>query len=187
MMRQHASTWLYMQHKMVVVGHHNFKDRVVIKRQLATQKIDKMGGKLMDENKQGNHRKSFLFVARGCVFFQSYSVQRRMSAKSTIKKLQRVVKEKEAQRFMHRQKEEAKKEVLRKEEKEKMLRKGGSVGVLYIKSLVMKLSSIYSLPSLDCEEGKQYHEKMQFAHSIMQDIYKSKSFEVEFLRRQRRG
>jgi hypothetical protein len=58
--------------------------------------------------------------------------------------------------------------------------------VLYIKLLVMKLSS-YSLPSLDCEEGKQYHEKMQFAHSIMQDIYKSKSFEVEFLRRQRRG
>ncbi len=30
-----------------------------------------------------------------------------------------------------------------------------------------------------CEEGKQYHEKMQFAHSIIQDIYRSRTSKIE--------
>jgi hypothetical protein len=53
--------------KVTGVGHHNFRDMALIKRQQVAQK--KMSGKLMDENKQGNRRKSFLFIARCCVFF----------------------------------------------------------------------------------------------------------------------
>ncbi len=33
---------------------------------------------------------------------------------------------------------------------------------------------------LECEEGKAYNEKMQFAHTIIQDIYRSKTYVVEF-------
>lgn len=50
----------------------------------------------------------------------------------------------------------------------------------------MKLS-LHSPSSLECEEGKQYHEKMQFTHSIIQDIYRSRSYVVEFWKRRRRS
>jgi len=53
---------------MIVMGHHSFKDRALIKRQWATQKTNKMGKKLMDENKQGNRRMSISVVAGGHVF-----------------------------------------------------------------------------------------------------------------------
>jgi hypothetical protein len=43
------------------------------------------------------------------------------------------------------------------------------------------------LSSLQCVEGKQYHEKMQFAHSIIQDIYRSRTFVVKFLNRWKRS
>jgi hypothetical protein len=56
--------------KMIVVGHHNFKDRALIKRRWVTQKTSKMGGKLMDKNKQGNCRKSFLFTVGGRIFLE---------------------------------------------------------------------------------------------------------------------
>ncbi len=38
-----------------------------------------------------------------------------------------------------------------------------------------------------CEEGKPYNEKMQFAHTIIQDIYKIGTYAFEFLCRCRRG
>jgi hypothetical protein len=63
-----------------------------------------------------------------------------------------------------------------------MLRRGGSAGMINIQLLVMKLL-LHSPSSLDYEEGKQYHEKMQFTHSIIQNIYRSKPFAIEFLRR----
>ncbi len=72
---------------------------------------------------------------------------------------------------------------MRKKE-EKVLRVRESVRVLIIQPMAMR-SSLHSLPSLKCEEGKQYHENMQFYHSIIQDMYRS--FVIEFLRRQRRG
>jgi hypothetical protein len=52
---------------------------------------------------------------------------------------------------------------------------------------VVMRSSPHSLSSVECEEGKQYHEKMQFAHSIIENIYRSRSYVVKFLQRQKRG
>jgi hypothetical protein len=66
--------------------------------------------------------------------------------------------------------------------KKKMLRRGESVGVLKIQLFIVR-SSPHSLSSLECEEKKQYHVKMQFAHSIIQNIYRSGAYVVEFLRR----
>jgi hypothetical protein len=54
---------------MVVMGCHNFEDEALIKRQQASQKMNGMGKKLKDENKQSNHRKLFSFVVRSCVCF----------------------------------------------------------------------------------------------------------------------
>ncbi len=53
-----------------------------------------------------------------------------------------------------------------------MLRRGENVKVLNIQPLAMK-SPPHSLPFSECQEGKQYHEKMQFAHSIIEEIYRS--------------
>ncbi len=47
-------------------------------------------------------------------------------------------------------------------------------------------SLLHSLSSSKCDEGKHYHKKMQFTHSIIQDIYRSGTYEEEFLRRQRK-
>ncbi len=116
---------------MIVMGHHSFKDRALIKRQWATQKTNKMGKKLMDENKQGNRRMSISVVAGGHVFPWSYSAYRRMNAKSAIKKLQKVTREKEAQRLEHKRIEKVEGEVLKKNE-EKVLKARESVGVLNI-------------------------------------------------------
>jgi hypothetical protein len=78
----------------VVSKHHNFKDTELIERRLTTQKTNKTNGKLMDENKQSNFRMSFSFLTRGHVFSQSYSVHRRMSVESVIKKLQKITRKK---------------------------------------------------------------------------------------------
>ncbi len=75
--------------------------------------------------------------------------------------------------------------MLRKKEIE-MLRRGENVRMWNIQSLAMKLP-LHSPSSSKCEEGKQYHEKMQFVHSIIQNIYKLGTSVVEFLRRQRKG
>jgi hypothetical protein len=99
-----------------MIGHHNFKDRVLIKRWWATHKINKMGKNLMDE-KKGNRWKSFSVVVGGRVFSQNYNVHTRMNVENTIKKLQRIAREKEAQRFEHRQREEAKGKTLKKKRK----------------------------------------------------------------------
>ncbi len=58
--------------------------------------------------------------------------------------------------------------------------------MLNIQPLEMRSPS-HSLSSLECEEVNQYHEKMQFVHSIIQDICRSRKFVVEFLRRLIRG
>jgi hypothetical protein len=54
--------------KMVVMGYHNFKDEALIKRRQACQKMNVIGKKIKDKNKQSNHRKLFSFDVRSCVF-----------------------------------------------------------------------------------------------------------------------
>ncbi len=55
----------------------------------------------MDENKQGNCYRSFLFPTKGHVFFQNCGVHRKMSVENATKKLKRVTRENEAQRLDH--------------------------------------------------------------------------------------
>jgi hypothetical protein len=61
-----------------------------------------MGGLFKDEKNWGNCQKQFVFVARSCAHFPSFGVHNNMSAKSAIEKLQRIAREKEAQRSEHR-------------------------------------------------------------------------------------
>jgi hypothetical protein len=76
--------------------------------------------------------------------------------------------------------------VLRKKEAEEVLRRAESIGVLNIQPLAIRLSS-HSPSSLECEEGKTYNEKIQFAHSIIQDIYKTETSTVKFLCKRKKG
>jgi hypothetical protein len=46
---------------------------------------------------------------------------------------------------------------------------------------------LHSPLSSKCEKGKAYNEKMQFVHTIIQNIYKTETLIVEFLRRRIRG
>lgn len=39
----------------------------------------------------------------------------------------------------------------------------------------------------ECEEGKTYNENMQFAHTIIQDIYRTRTSTIEFLHRRRKS
>jgi hypothetical protein len=68
----------------------------------------------------------------------------------------------------------------------KRVKKAENVRMLNILSLVVR-SLLHSLSYLECEERKKYHEKMQFAHSIIQDIYRSGTFTVVFLQKRKRG
>jgi hypothetical protein len=60
------------------------------------------------------------------------------------------------------------------------------VGVLNIQPLAVS-SSLHLPSSSQCEEGKANNEKMQFADTIIQDIYKIETSIIEFLCRHRRG
>ncbi len=93
---------LYKGHKLVVVGHFNFEDHVLIKRQRANEKMNVKGGMFKDKKKRGNHRKQFAFVVKSYVCFQSFGVHNSMSAKSVIEKLRQIAREKEAQMSEHR-------------------------------------------------------------------------------------
>jgi hypothetical protein len=52
--------------------------------------------------------------------------------------------------------------------------------VLNIQLLAIRLPP-HSSSSLECVEGKVYNEKIQFAHTIIQDIDITRIFVVEFL------
>lgn len=58
--------------------------------------------------------------------------------------------------------------------------------MLNIQPLVVRSLS-HSPSSLKCEENKVYNKKMQFAHTIIQDIYRFKTSIIEFLHKRRRG
>ncbi len=88
-------------HKLIVTGHINFDDHVLIKRQWASKRMNAMNGMFKDE-KRGNHRKQFEFVVESYACFQSFGVQSSMNVKSAIEKLHKITKEKEAYRSEQR-------------------------------------------------------------------------------------
>jgi hypothetical protein len=54
--------------------------------------------------------------------------------------------------------------------------------MLNIQSLAIR-SSLHSPSSSKCEKHKAYNEKMQFAQTLIHDIYGYRTFVVEFLHR----
>jgi hypothetical protein len=56
-------------HKLVVMGHIDFKDYALIKRRWADEKINVTGGMFKDEKKRSNLQRQFAFVARSCTHF----------------------------------------------------------------------------------------------------------------------
>ncbi len=52
-----ASTWLYKGHKLVMMGHVNFKDHVLIKIQLVDEKMNVMDKMFKDKKKRSNCQK----------------------------------------------------------------------------------------------------------------------------------
>jgi hypothetical protein len=89
------------RHKIVMTGHINFEDHLLIKRQRACKKMNATGERF----KPGNCRKQFVFIVRSCVHFQSFGVHSNMSAENAIEKLQIIAREKEAQRSEHKQRQ----------------------------------------------------------------------------------
>jgi hypothetical protein len=57
MMMLNASTWLYKGHKLVMMGHVNFKDHVLIKIQLVDEKMNVMDKMFKDKKKRSNCQK----------------------------------------------------------------------------------------------------------------------------------
>jgi hypothetical protein len=93
---------------------------------------------------------------------------------------------KEVQKNEHKWIMEEEVELLRKKEANEELRRAKCVRMLNIQLLAVKFL-LHSPSSSKCEKGKAYHEKMQFAHTIIQDIYKVGTSTIEFLHRCIRG
>jgi len=107
-----------------------------------------------------------------------------MSIECAIEKLQKVAKEKEAQKSEHKQRQEEEAKLLRKKEVEEELRRANSEGVLNIRALVVRSSS-HSSSSLECVEGKTYNERIQFVHTIIHDINRTGTSAVKLLHRRK--
>jgi hypothetical protein len=60
---------IQVTHKLIVMGHINFKDYALIKIRWANEKMNVMGEMFKDVKKWGNCRKQFTFVARSCACF----------------------------------------------------------------------------------------------------------------------
>jgi hypothetical protein len=73
-------------HKLVVMGHINYKDHVLIKKRWVSKKMNATAGKFKDE-KKGNCQKLFFFVVACCEHFQSFRVHNNMNAMNVINKL----------------------------------------------------------------------------------------------------
>jgi hypothetical protein len=71
-------------------------------------------------------------------------------------------------------------ELLRKIEVNEELRRVEKEGMLNIQPLVVRLP-LHSSSSSKCVEGKVYKEKIQFVQTIIQDIYITRTYVVEFL------
>ncbi len=91
------------------------------------------------------------------------------------------MREKEVQRTGNRRKQQEEAKLQRRIEIEKQLRRAKREGMLNIQSLVMKLSLIHH-HLWNVQEGRHiYNEKLQFAQTIIQNIYITGTFIVEFL------
>ncbi len=101
---------------MVVMGYIKFEDQALIERWWVGDKINEMGGKFKYEKKQRNCQKLYLFFTRSCEHFQSFGDHRNMSVDNVIGKLQRITKEKEAQKSEHRRRQEEEVNLLRRKE-----------------------------------------------------------------------
>jgi hypothetical protein len=102
-----------------------------------------------------------------------------MSVESVIEKFQRIIKEKETQRSEHRQRQEEEVEVLRKERSKRRVEK--SRECQKAKHLTIGSEVTVAFTIIFKVRGKRYHEKMEFVHYIIQDIYKLGTSIVEFL------
>jgi len=74
----------------------------------------------------------FCLLPKVFMCFQSFGMHKSMSAKSVIKQLQKVAKEKEVQKNEHRQRQEEEAKVLKKKEAKEELKKTKSTGMLNI-------------------------------------------------------
>jgi hypothetical protein len=81
-------------HKLVAMGHINFKDHVLIKKWRADEKMNVIGEMFKDKKKRGNHQKQFAIVARSCARFWSFGIHNSMNAKNAIEKLHWITREK---------------------------------------------------------------------------------------------
>ncbi len=108
-----------------------------------------------------------------------------MNVDGATEKLQRIAREKEAQKIEHKQRQEEEVELLKKIEVDEQLRRVEKGGVLNIQSLAMRLPP-HSSSSSKCVERKAYNEKIQFVQTIIQDIDTTGTSIVEFLCRSRR-
>jgi hypothetical protein len=88
--------------KLVVMGHINFEDHALIKRQRAYEKMNVTSKMFKDLKKQGNCQKRFVFIVGSCAHFQSSRVHSSMSVESVIEKLQQIAREKEGKRNEHK-------------------------------------------------------------------------------------
>jgi len=74
--------------------------------------------------------------------------------------------------------------LLRIIEVEDKLKREKKERVVNIQPLTVRLL-LHSSSSSECAEGKVYNENIQFAHTIIQDIYTTGTLTIEFLRRSR--
>jgi hypothetical protein len=88
-------------------------------------------------------------VVGSSTHFQGFRVHNNMNANSAIEKLQRIAKEKEAQRNEHRQRQEEEEELLKRTELEEEVKRAKKEGVLNIQPLVVK-SPPHSSSSSKC-------------------------------------
>jgi hypothetical protein len=70
--------------------------------------------KFKDKKKGGNHQKLFLSVTRGYEHFRSFGIHSNTSVENAIEKLQKITKEKEAQKSKHKWRQEEEVELLKK-------------------------------------------------------------------------
>jgi hypothetical protein len=79
----------------------NFDDHVLIKRQRVGKKMNETCGMFKDVKKWGSCQNQFVFVVGNYTRFQSFGVHCSVSAKNAIEKLQKIARDKEAQRSEH--------------------------------------------------------------------------------------
>jgi hypothetical protein len=89
-------------HKLVVMGHINFEDHALIKRQRVDEKKNVMNIMCKDVKNWGNVKNDLCLLLEIVCIFKVFGVHYNMSVESAIEKLQQIAKEKEVQKNEHR-------------------------------------------------------------------------------------